>query len=166
MSYKIGIWVEIIVGAFTAFSDLHRKISVSSFCKIVSLKQTSENVCLLKYQRIWLWSTICAATVKLGPRKNSWSWHIRSFAIQTSENTWLHVFKHTIHCRVMMVQYKLPDIGKCLRSPAGCCSNQYLCVLSSVYSFVFYPMLSVGGSAVESLSTVFHLRRMENDVKL
>ena len=40
------------------------------------------------------------------------------------------------------------------------------CVLCSVDSCVFFPSVSVGSSAAESMSTVFHLGRMENDVNL
>ena len=34
------------------------------------------------------------------------------------------------------------------------------------YTHVFYPSVSVGSSALEAMSTVFHLGRMENDVNL
>ena len=39
-------------------------------------------------------------------------------------------------------------------------------VLSSVYSCVFNPSVSVSSSAAESMSTVVHLGQMENDVNL
>ena len=142
------------------------KMSECWVCKMVSLNQTSENVCLLMYQLIRLWSTTYAATVHLGRRKMFQSWYIRFFAIQRSENVWLHVFKLTLYCRSMMVQYKLSHIGKCLRSDASCSSDRKRCVLSSVYSCLSYPLVSVGSSAAESMSIVFHLGRMENDVNL
>ena len=51
-------------------------------------------------------------------------------------------------------------------SGASCSPDRDRCVLSSIYSCVFYPSVSVGSSAAESMSTIFHLGRMENDVSL
>ena len=59
---------------------------------------------------------------------------------------------------------KLPGMEKSLRSGAGCSSYQNRCSLSSACSRVFYPSVSVGSSAAETMCTVLHLGRMENDV--
>ena len=40
------------------------------------------------------------------------------------------------------------------------------CVLSRLYSFVFYPSVSVGSLNAESIFPVFHRGRLENDVNL
>ena len=64
------------------------------------------------------------------------------------------------------VQYEHSDIAKCLRSSASCSSERNRYVLSCVYSYVFYPLDSVGSPAGESMSTVLRLGRMENDVNL
>ena len=61
---------------------------------------------------------------------------------------------------------KTSDIGKCLRSGAGCSPDRHRCLLSIVYPCEFYPSVFVGSSSAESMSTVPHLGRMENDVNL
>ena len=40
------------------------------------------------------------------------------------------------------------------------------CVMSSVHSYVFFPLVSVGSPAAVSMSTLFYLERMENDLNL
>ena len=60
---------------------------------------------------------------------------------------------------------KPSNIGKSLRSGAGCSFNRNRCVLSCVISCAFYPSVSVGSSAAEWMSLpLFHLGRMENNV--
>ena len=60
----------------------------------------------------------------------------------------------------------LSDIGKCLIFGTSCSPDRIPCALSSVYSCDFYPWVSVGSSAGESVCTILHLGRMENDVNL
>ena len=56
------------------------------------------------------------------------------------------------------------DIGKCLRYGVSCSSDQNRCVMCCIYICVFCPSVFVGSAAEESISNIFHLRRMENDV--
>ena len=90
-------------------------------------------------------------------------WYIRLSIVQTSKNLCLHVF-NKFYCGVMVIHCLLSDIGKCLRSGVSCSSDRNRCILSCFFSSVFYPTVSVGSPAAESVFTVFHLGRMENDV--
>ena len=84
MIYKNGI---LGMGVFGAFSDLHQKISVRWVCKIVSLKQPSENVC----------SDVSASSVL--------AYYLCGYCpFGTLENN-LRLINQVIYCE---------DIGKCL----------------------------------------------------
>ena len=54
--------------------------------------------------------------------------------------------------------------GSCLSSGASSSSDRSRTILSCINACVFYPSVSAGSPAAESVFTVFHLERMENDV--
>ena len=72
--------------------------------------------------------------------------------------------QHFLNCGVMVIHCKLSHIRKCLNSGASCSSDRSRCVLSFIYSCMFCPSVSVGSPAAESVFTVFHLGKTENDV--
>ena len=62
--------------------------------------------------------------------------------------------------------YQVLRHQNCLKSGASCSPNRNRCVMSSIYSCVFYSSVFVVSSAGPSIFTLFHLGRMENDVNL
>ena len=111
-------------------------------------------------------STLYAAHVHLGRQNMSFCWYINLFTVQTSENICLDVFKRSVHCNFMygLVSNprKLENIWGLEQSnpPTG----TDMCCLA--YTNVFFWSVGVGSSAAQSMSTVVHLWRMENDANL
>ena len=85
------------------------------------------------------------------------------FIVQTLENVCLHVVKYSVPCSLVSNSRTSKNVWDLAQAAPP---DQNRCVLSNIYSCVFYPSLSDGSSAAESMSTVFYLGRMENDVNL
>ena len=61
---------------------------------------------LLVYQLVGCYSTLYVAIVHREHRKTSWSWYIRLFTVQTSENFLFHVLRFSLHCSCIMIQHQ------------------------------------------------------------
>ena len=106
----------------------------------------------------------CLAAFSELHRKRSVLWFEQCWFISDIGKLLLACFQ--VFCTLYLYvrfNIKPSDIGKCLRFSAGCPPSETdaFCL---AYTHVFYPLVSVGSSATESMSTVFRLGRMENDV--
>ena len=126
-------------GCFIAFSNLHRKMSESLMYQLSQCKYS----CIVLF---FAWDIgICLST-------------------DTSGYSWSRHRKMSVYIYLNIHYYQVLKHRKSLNSGASCSPNQNRCVLSSyfIYSCVFCP----SDSAAESMSTAFHLGRMQNDVNL
>ena len=89
-------------------------------------------------------------------------WYIKLFTVQTSENVCIHVFKYSARFSLVSDSQTSENVWD-LAEAAPPTETDFF---SSIYSSVFYLSVSVGSPAAESLSTISHLGRMENDVNL
>ena len=164
-----GPCVEILVGGCSgAFSDLHGKTSERCVCNFAGLTQTSEIVCspdvsansMLVYSACGYCSSVTSKYVLALKHQVIYKTDIGKCLL-----TCIQIFS-ILQLYVCFISIEVSDIGKCLRSGAGCSPDRNRCMLSSVNSCAFYPSVSVGSSDEESMSTVFRLGSIENDVNL